>query len=95
MGCCEPGSGCYRFWTNKYVVIGLVVLNFIGFFGWIAGAIYVTAVGNTSQMWMWAMPWTHAFNFYILPLQKVEGKQRKLLLRPSLNKIMTQVPKKL
>ena len=64
MGCCEPGSGCYRFWTNKYVVIGLVVLNFIGFFGWIAGAIYVTAVGNTSQMWMWAMPWTHAFNFY-------------------------------
>ena len=45
-------------------MIALVVLNVIGFLGWITGAIYVTATGQNNLLWFWAMPWAHVGNFY-------------------------------
>ena len=36
-----------------------VVLNILGFIGWIAGCIYVTVDGQNNNLWMWAMPWQH------------------------------------
>ena len=57
--CCTPG--CTAFWTHPVTCMVLLILNIVGFLGWIAGAIYVTVEGQNNMMWMWAMPWQHLF----------------------------------
>ena len=64
MGCCDQGTCCYRFWTDRRTVIALTALNVLGFLGWITGAIYVTATGQNSKLWFWSMPWMHVGPFY-------------------------------
>ena len=60
------GPKCAAFWSKPKVCWAFLVLNILGFLGWIAGCIYVTVDGQKKMMWMWAMPWQHLFQIGFL-----------------------------
>ena len=61
------GPKHYAWWASpagQMTLWALLAFNICGFVGWIAGAIYVTAVGSYNMCWMWAMPWQHVFQVW-------------------------------